>query len=176
MKSHAYSRFLGLLAFALCSLAPLAARAGIGRPVEFCSSSATCSGCQVCVNNTCQLEAPPLCRCDAECEIYGFTACELSHPDRPLCGGACTKPGAASGLVCGQGDDAWTLEDAPAPIEAVASGALVSSDQLEVTVAAPHEGTSSVSKVDGCSLVPNGSRELELWPLFVAFGLFWRRR
>lgn len=91
------------------------AHAGIKLPVETCSTSAGCSGCGVCVNGVCSFEAVgPVCRCDAECQLYGEGSCSLQRPDQPRCGGHCVAA-ASTALECGGAHDDWTIEPAAAP-------------------------------------------------------------
>jgi hypothetical protein len=177
MKRDRHRLWTGFLALAFCSLAPAAATAGVAAPIQSCSSSLDCSGCSVCVGGKCQFEAPPLCRCDAECQIYGDTSCWLSRADRPLCGGSCggAKPDGA--LVCGEGSDAWILETSLPPIDAVPAGATLSSAQLEVSASTWSPVDAPAASADaGCSLAAERRNKTEIWPLLMGLALLWRRR
>jgi hypothetical protein len=169
------ARWLLPLVFGACFFVAPVAQAGAALPVQPCGSSAACGGCSVCVSGSCQPSTLPLCRCDAECELYGYGSCELSHADRPSCGGACTKSKATSGLACGEGSNAWMLGPVPTPSKSVPTSAVVSPDQLEVVISS----WSPVRKEDspsGCSLGRGASGGLVIGPLLLGLGLLRRRR
>ena len=58
-----------------------------------------------------------MCLCNAECELAGMHACDLSM-DKPLCGGVCRPSAPTRALTCSAGDDLVKLEASSTTIEA----------------------------------------------------------
>lgn len=172
---------VGSIASALLLAGPLGL-AGVPLPRVPCSTTSACEGCGICVAGNCELPTAPPCRCDAECEQYGYGLCELSHPDEPVCGGVCSLSKSTGALTCGEGSDAWVLGMLSVPVASVTAVAVVSPEPLEVLLSSwsPVENLDapdSGSSLGGCS-VP-GTRASALWlapVLLLQLAFLWRRR
>lgn len=152
------------------------ASAGVPTPTVYCNSSAECPACGICVSGTCSLgERRARCRCDDECTVYGFAACEPDRPNVPLCGGACVDAAGPETLACGEGQDAWVMESASAPFEGVPIGAAISAESIEPASATAYPELPSAGE-RGCTLAGRPAADGRAWALLLALMVIRRRR